>query len=360
MADFTLAPILPKIKETFINTPNIDLLVSMVLTLPALFIVISSPLIGYLTDKCGRKNVVMWSMAVFILSGTYGYFASSIYELLISRAIFGVAVSGVITAASALISDNYKENGLGKMMGLQSAFIGYSGILYIMLGGVLADFYWRNVFLVYLSPLILLLMFAVYIKEPEIKCELCGQNVSFNIKKYYKIYLAAFLNMAFFYMIPLLMPFHLKMIAPGISNTMTGTTICVEAFFYASISLFYKNIKNHLSYKNLFILPFIVVSLGFMTIAAYPGYWFSVAGLALIGIGIGIIVPNFRVWIGEISDFSVTGTAFGGFTTSAYLGQVVSPLLINAISGSFSTAGIIMLILAFSSGLLTRPQARPR
>lgn len=346
MADFTLAPVLPKIKEAFIDTPNIDLLVKLVLTLPALFIVASSPFIGYFTDKYGRKKVVLYSIIVYVLSGTAGYFATSIYDLLISRAILGIAVSGVITGCSALITDYYKGPELSRMMGIQSSFIGYGGLFYILIGGFLADSYWRNTFLVYLSPLVLLILFAIFIDEPDIKRTISTNINVFDLKKYAKIYLAAFFLMAFFYMIPLQIPFYLKSIMPTITNTHIAFTLCIVSICSATTSIFYKKIKDRLSFRDLFIIPFLIIGAGYIVISSYPEYLFSVVGLMVAGVGMGLVVPNLRVWVGSISNFEFTGRAFGGLTTCFYLGQFFSPLLIRGISGNFTIAGILMVVMA--------------
>lgn len=346
MADFTIAPVLPKIKEAFADTQNIDLLVKMVLTTPALFIVLSSPLIGYLADKYGRKKLVIGGILVYSISGACGYLANSIYDLIIGRAIFGIAVSAVITGCSALITDNYKGTELSRMMGLQSCFIGYGGIFYTILGGFMADLSWRKAFLIYLMPLFLLFLFAIYIEESDIKNKIQTSITMFDIKKYAKIYLGAFILMNFFYMIPLQMPFHLKEILPDINNTKIGITLTLMSFFSATISIFFKSIKDRFSYKNLYIMPFITVGIGYILISSAPYYWFSATGLILAGIGMGLIVPNMRVWVGSISDITTTGRAFGGLTTCFYLGQVFSPMFISYIDGNFTIAGILMVAMA--------------
>ncbi len=346
MADFTIAPVLPRIKEAFADTPNIDLLVKMVLTTPALFIVVSSPFIGYLADKYGRKNIVLAGVLFYVASGAAGYLATSVYELLAGRAIFGIAISAVITGCSALITDNYKGTELSRMMGLQSAFIGFGGILYMIVGGFIADFYWRNTFLIYLSPLILLVLFAIFIDEPGTKRKTRTPLVSFDLRKYAKIYLAAFVLMSFFYMIPLQIPFYLKSVVPGINNSVIGLTLAIVSFFSAITSIFYKSIKNRLSFSSLFILPFIIMGAGYIIIYYRPDYLFSVMGLIVTGLGMGLVIPNLRVWVGSISDMTNAGRAFGGLTTCFYLGQVFSPLLINTVNGNFSIAGVLMVVMS--------------
>jgi MFS family permease len=59
MAGAVMAPSLPQINEVFNKTPHAALLTRLVITLPALFIAIFSPLYGQLIDKTGRKKVVI-------------------------------------------------------------------------------------------------------------------------------------------------------------------------------------------------------------------------------------------------------------------------------------------------------------
>lgn len=55
MGSAAVAPALPGMLEYFADVPNAGLLVSLVVTLPALGIIISSPFIGILaTDTAGR------------------------------------------------------------------------------------------------------------------------------------------------------------------------------------------------------------------------------------------------------------------------------------------------------------------
>ncbi len=354
MADLTVSPILPKMQESFPEVSNMNLLVKLVLTTPALFIVVSSPFIGYLLDRYGRKNIILLSIFVYILAGSSGFYAGSIYEILVGRAFLGISTAGVINGCSALVGDYYCGDEINRMMGLQSAFIGYGGLLYLFLGGFLGDIHWRATFLVYLLPVVLLFMFAVFIDEPRIKSDFRQNRDSLKIpdgkflKKLAMICLIAFSLMIFFYMLPLQLPFYLKSITP-ISNTQIGLTIAIMTFFSATTAIFYKKIKKIFSFKSVFIISFIILGIGYIAVSAVEEYVFAVIGMVIIGIGMGLIIPNLRTWVGACSDSAFLGRAFGGLTASLYLGQFFSPIIINqiikfsGIAASFTIAGIIMM-----------------
>lgn len=64
MAGATIAPSLPAMREHFSALPQRDVLVRLVLTLPALVIALTSPLMGVLSDRWGRKPLLLAGLVV--------------------------------------------------------------------------------------------------------------------------------------------------------------------------------------------------------------------------------------------------------------------------------------------------------
>ena len=154
MGDFTISPALPKISSAFQDTENAEYLVKLILSISALFIAISSPFIGIMLDKFSRKTVLIACVLLYILSGTTGLYLNSIYFILIGRAFFGIAVAGTLITSTTMIGDFFKDTKLNQIMGYQSACIGFAGVTFLILGGILADIHWRAPFLVYFIGLI--------------------------------------------------------------------------------------------------------------------------------------------------------------------------------------------------------------
>lgn len=62
MSGVTVSPSLPVMENYFskaANTVNIEILIRLVITLPALFIVIGSPIAGVIIDRLGRKPLLL-------------------------------------------------------------------------------------------------------------------------------------------------------------------------------------------------------------------------------------------------------------------------------------------------------------
>ena len=113
MAGAIVAPSLPLISEVFKDVENIALLSRLVITLPALFIAVSAPIFGILTDKYGRKRLLLLSLALYAVSGTSGFLLNNIYALLVGRALLGLSV-GALTVCRERVFDPLSRRAKGR------------------------------------------------------------------------------------------------------------------------------------------------------------------------------------------------------------------------------------------------------
>lgn len=58
-AGSSLSPVIPEMGEDFSGVPGAAFWVPLVFTLPALFVVLGGPVVGFLTDRLGRKPVLV-------------------------------------------------------------------------------------------------------------------------------------------------------------------------------------------------------------------------------------------------------------------------------------------------------------
>lgn len=354
MGDFTISPALPKISSTFQNIENAEYLVKLILSIPAFFIAISSPLIGVALNRYSRKTVLIISVILYILSGTTAIYLDSLYFILAGRAFFGIAVAGTLVTSTTMIGDFFKGDKLNKVMGFQSASIGFAGVTFLILGGFLADIHWRAPFYVYLIGLIYLCIITIFLPESpkethnKLTNDLCIKKPSTTYVII--IYSIAFFLMVFFYMIPIQIPFYLKALNVE-SNTYIGLAIAGEALISAITSMFYKRIKDHFSFKTIFILSFIIIGIGYILISLVSTYYLIIIGLVIVGIGIGTIIPNINVCLVSISDISIRGRIIGGMALCYFPGQFCSQIFIQpiidltSIETTFLITGSLMLFI---------------
>jgi DHA1 family bicyclomycin/chloramphenicol resistance-like MFS transporter len=111
------------------------------LTLSALLLAFgTSQLVwGPLSDRFGRRPVLLWGLATFALAGLGCVLASSMQALIVWRALQGAAMGAVVMCARAIVRDLYTpETGAGVM---SKAFTGLGLLACISapLGGLLTD-----------------------------------------------------------------------------------------------------------------------------------------------------------------------------------------------------------------------------
>ncbi|MBF2006605.1 MAG: MFS transporter, partial [Chlorogloeopsis fritschii C42_A2020_084] len=104
MAGATIAPSLPAMQDQFADVANVELWVKLVLTLPALFIVIGSPIAGVIVDRLGRKPLLLAAAILYGFAGGSGLILNSLFAILAGRALLGLAVAGVMVSATTLIA----------------------------------------------------------------------------------------------------------------------------------------------------------------------------------------------------------------------------------------------------------------
>jgi DHA1 family tetracycline resistance protein-like MFS transporter len=106
-----------------------------------------APIIGNLSDKYGRRPVLLTSLVGFGVDYLFMAFAPTIWWLFLSRVIAGITGAS-ITTASAYIADVSTHETRAKNFGLIGAAFGLGFIIGPSLGGLLAHFGLRIPFIV--------------------------------------------------------------------------------------------------------------------------------------------------------------------------------------------------------------------
>lgn len=102
---------------------------------------------GPLSDKLGRKPVLYYSLAVFIVGSVVSIFSPSITFFLVCRLVQGLGGSGAMMLARTIPTDKYAGRTLARFMALIGAINGIAPAGGPILGGFLAhSIGWRGIF----------------------------------------------------------------------------------------------------------------------------------------------------------------------------------------------------------------------
>jgi MFS family permease len=328
MSGATIAPSLPQIKAHFAGADHLDLLVSLVLTAPALVIALTAGPAGWLVDRVGRLVVLVFGLVLFAAAGSSGLWVDSLPALVVGRAFLGLAVAFVMTPSTTLIADYFQGPQRQGFMGVQSAFMSLGGVAFLICGGLLADWHWRGPFAVYLVALPVLAGALFWLDEKP-RDPVQGEAVvrpPTHWQPIVSLYLVGFVGMALFYLVPVRLPFHLTNLT-GASPTLVGLAMGVSTVFAGLTSLNYRRLRRVLDYRQTFAASFLLQGMGYMSIGVAGGYAGVLVGLAVMGTGFGMMMPNLNVWLADKAPEWIRGRVFGGLTSAVFLGQFSSPII---------------------------------
>lgn len=335
MSGASLSSALPPIQDYFSDLSNAGFWVRMLVTTPALFIVISAPLAGALIDRFGRKKLLIAGIVLYGLSGTSGFFIRSISGLLAGRAGIGVAIAIIFTTTTALIADYYQGPARARFLGLQAGFMSLSAVVFHPIGGALADMGWNVIFLIYSAAFLFLPLAAIFLYEPSSELsvpEFSQANRQLKdaipLVMLVGIYTLTFLGQIIFYTIPVQLPFYLQTLKAG-SMAMIGLITSLGSLTMGLSGLVYGRIKKLFTYRAIVSLSFGLMAAGYLVLGISRTVGIVLIGLFISGFGLGLTTPNLVSWLVDLAPINMRGRALGNRLTFNFLGQFMSPILVQ-------------------------------
>lgn len=130
-----------------------EFLVGLTLTIFFLMFAVSIVIFGPLSDKYGRRPILIFGSGIFTLASVLCATATNIYILLAGRFLEGVGAGAVITVATAIIKDSFRGRLMSKILVITQALGVIAPMAAPIIGGFLLKFTdWHGAF--YLLTLI--------------------------------------------------------------------------------------------------------------------------------------------------------------------------------------------------------------
>jgi MFS family permease len=155
----SVLPVLPLLAKSFhIPDANLGILIAC-FTLPGIFL---TPLGGVLSDRLGRKNVLVPSLVLFALGGLGCFFSGSQAAILFWRIVQGIGAASLGTLYNTLIGDLCPDEATRlKAFGSTMMLVAMGGALFPALGGLMGEWRLMSPFLLTLCALPLALLACV-------------------------------------------------------------------------------------------------------------------------------------------------------------------------------------------------------
>jgi multidrug resistance protein len=320
-------------------------------------ILLAGPL-GGLSDRIGRKKVLVYSLLGFALSNAMYALAQDAVIMIIARALEGAVSAGFFPAANAFVSDMTTPKNRGIAMGYLSTGNMVGFVVGPVVGGVLAEFLGIRLPFIIAALVSLLTMVVLYIlvQEPIRKTTEDGRRhpkVSFKeiLSHAYIAYgalgVAMFANM--FAIGVLEVAFMLDAVARfGIGPLEIGGFFGVIGIFMIIGNIGFGKLSDIKGRKWLIVIGAIIGTISMLMFAAATDTSaFYLAG-AVLSLGMSMRGPAIQAMIADLTDPKAFGSVMGFFGAISNSAYVVSPTMSgylfdlngNAISSLLIAGGV--------------------
>ena len=363
-----LIPVLPILEDKVGITSFQSSMIITSYSVAAIFLI---PVAGYLSDRFGRKVVILPSLILALIGGLIAGFASWKMDdpytmIIIGRIIQGIGAAGAMPIVLPLVGDLYQDDDekISSTLGIIETSNTFGKVLSPILGSVFAAILW---FLPFFSisalSLISIALIFFFVKVPKDKDEpLKFKEFIRNTKEVFKdegkwLY-TVFLNgvlvmlilfgMLFFLSENLEKVHDIKGIKKGFVLAIPLLLLCISSYISG------RKIKGDLNrIKKIIIISLIAMSVSII----FVGFTSKKLILLLIvtsivGIAIGALLPALDTIITDNIRKELRGTVSSFYSSARFIGVAAGPPIMSLVMKdhlniSYITAGILGLILLF-------------
>ncbi len=356
-------------------------MIAFVSTASAFALLIGSPVAGWLTDRWGRRPLVIVGLGVRVLTGFTSFFATSYEQFLMMEFIGSLGLAFWNTGVNVIVADVISPENRGRAIALRTASQRLGILCGPLIAGVLAFNYGLpSIFLLNAgTKLIALLIFAKYIAETRPVVDRSARPVATAAATAPRPPLALFLRRPFLvlgftnFVIYLmsqggafesLFPVHVTQ-AAGLSTVEIGYGLSLLNLVSFLIS-FPGGVLTDRNGRKAVLLPgMVLLGLGTLLLAGISDYWMVIMALFVIGMGDGLSSGAVLVLAMDLAPPQHRGVFLGVWGFIERSGGVMAPIVMGAIAqgfgipAAFTTVTACMLVAAAVMGLFG-PETRAR
>lgn len=336
MAGAAISPALSIIASAFPDAS--PTLVKLILTIPAFMIIPSTFLSSWLTTQLPKRTIVLIGLVIYMIGGIGPQFMPTIELVLCFRLVLGVGVGLLITLAESLIYDHFVGRERTKMMGYNSAFSNFGGIITMLVAGWLATFGWRAPFNVYFIGLLIFSLAVFFLPKGEKqKAPETEPKAKIPLAVYgYSIGLCGI--MLAYYAIPTNIAIYLKNNEFG-GPSLAGTVVSLTTVGGMITSLLLVQIEE-LLVKAVIPAALFVMGIAFLLLALASNVVTIMFAVCIVGLVQGTLFPILMMRALNNVPLHQADLTIAISSAFIFLGQFISPLVLDGLEKIVGTSSI--------------------
>lgn len=350
MAGAAVAPALEAIRAHFSDASRTS--VQLIVSMPAVFIVITNLCFNRLAEKIGSKTLVITGLVLYTAGGCCAGLFDSIGLVLLMRALVGVGVGMIMPLSTGLLTYYFPPEKREGLLGLASAANQLGGVIATLLAGLLAGISWRLSFMVYLMGLISIVLCLIFLPNDRIGGAAQPDEAPRGgvFRRNLTHIAAMFLLMSAFFVYPA--NFAIVTAAEGdipmqlCAPVMAGLDLI--AFLGGLLFVWVKRVSGRFA---ALVAPLMFLA-GYCLLAFVGGTAGTLAGSALIGFANGVGIPYIISTASANEGRRAATTVMPLLSAAMYLAQFVSPFLLSAVAAFAGGAARLPYYLAVALSAL--------
>jgi MFS family permease len=291
---------------------------------------------GAVLDRWGRKTPVLIGLLVTAASLASYTLAGSPAMLLVARAVHGLAAGVLTPGAFAMIGDATMEGRRGRAMGVSGATIAIAAVAGPPIGGIMRDAIGFEAVFLFGAALMVgaALIFWALARETA-PSPAAGRTAEAQLGRYLRLALSGRMAVASVAALALTVSLGtlvtylpLALEAQGESSTRSGTAFTAYAVVgLAAMASPLSQLSDRHGRTRLLAAGLALIAVGLLAMFAIPGINGATLGMAVFGLGFGLLFPAATALVADAATASERGMAFGIFYAVYSLGVVIGSVL---------------------------------